>query len=110
MNSSETIDDIIEYDSEKGVYRASYEESTATPSITLVEVIAALEGNDPTALEPLSHTIDMDALDTVLDHANGIQSTLITFSYKRYQVTIQSDGIIEVLPTDSDRSESQRAG
>lgn len=103
-------DNGVEYDPEKGVYRASYEESADSPSIALVEAVAAIEGCDPTALDPLGDTIDVDALNTVVHHSDGTRSIEVTFPYEGYRVTIRSDGAMEVLPIDPDHADPDTAG
>lgn len=103
MDSRTDTGATIEDDSGDGGYRASFDETRARPSLALVEVFAAIEGRDPTALEPLGTTIDVDALDTVLRCSDTGRDTEVTFQYSEYEVTIRGDGTIEVLPIDSNQ-------
>lgn len=73
---------------------------TRAPSERIVETVAAREGVDPMDLdEPLFAAIDPDALDALLQRGET-RSTMspiqLTFVYHGYEVTVTSDGAVEV--------------
>jgi hypothetical protein len=107
MDFNEAIDVTIEYDPERGAYRAYYEtESDALgrdiPSLAIAESIAAIERADATAMDPLGDTVDMNALNELIQSSTNDSDIRITFSIQGYQIAVHSDGVIELQPTDSD--------
>lgn len=67
-----------------------------SPSESVIEIVAANEGVDPTELTvPLFEAIDPDALDTLVGSPS--QPPLqIEFTYYGYEVAIASDGSVHV--------------
>lgn len=92
----------IEYDPENLVYRARYERGHDTPSLAVVEAIAAIEGVDPTEVDPLGRTIDMDALDAIVQPPVDDADVQVSFLVHGYQVTVSSDGRLDLRRTDPD--------
>lgn len=70
------------------------------PSIAVVEAVAATTGRDPMDLPPLQHQLDADALDSLLTSAGPGTSVSVSFEYDGVDVTIGSDGRLEVRTTD----------
>lgn len=101
MRSTEDTDDALEYDSETGIYRRYFEEGTDAPSIVIVETIAEIKEIDPFAMEPLGNAIDMNVIDEIIQASIDGRPLQTMFPVEGYQVTIESEGIIELQPIDS---------
>ena len=74
------------------------------PSTKVVRAVAAYEGVDPTKFdEPLYDVIDLEALDSLFTERPTGDSRVdghVVFTYGDYQVTVSSDGQIDVDPLD----------
>ncbi|MDS0300448.1 hypothetical protein NDI76_17000 [Halogeometricum sp. S1BR25-6] len=75
-------------------YHIAYEHSELV-STNVVLSIAAIEGVEPTGLPPLGAAVDPDALDDLI--GEGEMCGSISFRYAGYEVTIHSDGRLEVV-------------
>lgn len=64
--------------------------------MAIVCAVAAASNRTETELPPLQHTIDVDALDSLL---TGDQSSLtVSFRYADYAVSASADGTFELRP------------
>lgn len=75
--------------------------TTTTLSSAVVRTVAAAEGVDVTALPPLFHAIDPDALDALFragpDGGGETRTSgAVTFSYHGYEVTVDADGSVDL--------------
>ncbi|MFB6171889.1 MAG: HalOD1 output domain-containing protein [Haloarculaceae archaeon] len=70
-----------------------YDWSETPPSYAVVETVARADGTDPVDLGPLYEQVDPDALDALLADARGVA---VTFPFAGHEVTVGSDGVIEV--------------
>lgn len=74
------------------------------PSTKVVRAVAAYEGVDPTKFdEPLYDVIDLEALDSLFtERPNGESRAdgYVTFTYGDYEVTVSSDGRVDVNSLD----------
>lgn len=87
----------VEYDADSGTYRTSYDPDTESPSVRLIESVAAIKDVSPTALEQLDKSVDPDALDAVFGptrNAPGNHGS-VSFVYEGLTVVVHSDGEIE---------------
>ncbi len=67
------------------------------PSVTIVEAIAEATGRDQTALPPLHHFIDPDALNTLLTRDTQQEEPVqVSFTYDEALVSVGSDGDLTV--------------
>ncbi|MWV39028.1 HalOD1 output domain-containing protein [Natrialba sp. INN-245] len=70
------------------------------PSLRVVEQVADAEDVPPGSLEPpLNDAVDPTALDRLFEPTTAVGSTRrgrITFSYCGYDVTVASDGTVDV--------------
>lgn len=67
------------------------------PSLTVIDRIAELEGEDPAELSPpLYASIDPQALDSLFRSSNAGESQTVQFTYLGYDVCVRSDGTITV--------------
>lgn len=64
------------------------------PSVTLVEAVAAATDQTTTDLPPLHHSIDPDALDTLL--TAGQSAVTVAFQYADVAVSVKGNGTIEI--------------
>lgn len=74
------------------------------PSTKVVRAVAAYKGVKPTEFEePLYDAIDLEALDSLfIDRVNGDSRPggQVVFTYGGYEVTVSSDGRVDVKPLD----------
>lgn len=74
------------------------------PSTKVVRAVAAYEGVAPSEFdEPLYDVIDLEALDSLFtERPNGASRAdgHVAFTYGDYQVTVSSDGRVDVDPLD----------
>lgn len=101
MTSQERDGTVVEYDHERGTYRARFETETECPSTALVEAVSAAEQIETTAMEPLGYTTDLGALDALVRSSADDCEIQLSLPDRGYRATIQSDGLIELRPTDS---------
>lgn len=74
------------------VYELNADES---PSMAVVAAVAELTNQSAVEMEPLTETIDADALDKILEsNAGNGSSVTVTFNYYGYQITITSHKIL----------------
>ncbi|MFC6732566.1 HalOD1 output domain-containing protein [Haladaptatus sp. DYSN1] len=74
---------------------ATFDPEKDSASEQLIAAIATINDADPRELEVLAHSIDPDALDTLMSRKNcSVQNgeTQISFPYAGHRVHIQSDG------------------
>jgi hypothetical protein len=92
-----------------GDIQAEYDWSSVTPSTAVIETVAIATNREPTALEPLYKSVDVDALDALLAsdgfHSTG-RVTTVSFAFAGHDVTVQNNGVVVVQPTES-RHESE---
>ncbi|NUC73389.1 hypothetical protein HTZ84_13880 [Haloterrigena sp. SYSU A558-1] len=77
----------------------SAELSSETPSLAIVERVAALDGTDPLSLPPLYDAVDPEALDSLFQSSStdGPRTTgSVQFTYYGYDVRVDADGEIAV--------------
>ncbi|OTF01686.1 HalOD1 output domain-containing protein [Halorubrum sp. SD683] len=66
-----------------------------TPSIAVVEAVAAATDRDPRKMPPIQRAVDTDALDALLTAGKG-SSLRVSFEYLDATVTVHPDGTIDV--------------
>ena len=66
---------------------------TGTSSLTMaiVRAVATAENEPPNSLRPLGDAVDLDALERLLDEADG--AAHVTFSYVGHQVVVTGDTV-----------------
>lgn len=70
-------------------------------AITIVETVASVRDTEPTELEPLSSTVDPDALNTLFaPGGGGPEMGLIQFEYENCLVSVTADGDVSVAPVE----------
>lgn len=66
-----------------------------SPSLRVVDALAAATGTDPLDLEPLYHVVDPEALDRLFRTDSSV-SACVRFEYDDHAVTVRSDGTVTV--------------
>lgn len=80
-------------------------------SEAVVMAVAALAGSKPADLSPLYDVVEPDALDSLCDHAERVDTDSVHrlwFPYEGFYVCVRSDGQVRVLETQS--TAGQQAG
>jgi hypothetical protein len=90
----------VDYDPERDVYRSTFVTGEDDPCIALVETLASIEERDPLEIDPLGNSINMDAVENLLQSSDGTCEIQMTFQVPGYHTTIKSEGIIELQSTD----------
>ncbi|ELZ15742.1 hypothetical protein C478_04539 [Natrinema thermotolerans DSM 11552] len=68
-------------------------------SEAVVTAVAAVRGSKPAALDPLHAAVDLDALDSLVDHADRVDtagSHQVWFTYEGLDVGVRTDGEIRI--------------
>lgn len=102
MGPGQSSSDAVEWRPEEGVYRTHFGEERDAPSFALVEAVAALGEADPGTTEPIGRTVDLDALDTVVQSSSDESDVRVQLPCQGYRATVYGDGRIELRPVSSD--------
>lgn len=79
--------------------RHRYDWDATRASAAVVEMVAIATDLEPSALDPLYHTVDPEALDALLRRDGGVGAvTEVSFTYQEHVVTVRSDGEVTVAP------------
>ena len=81
-----------------------YDPDATVAGMAVVAALSEVLQADPTTLEPLQRTIDVDALDTLLSSSDAVE---VTFPFADRTVTVTADGVITVRPAPSASHHSQ---
>lgn len=71
-----------------------------SPSVAVVEAVAAMTGDEPTAIEPLTESVNPDAMDRLIEPGTPRTDLSVTFTYNGCTVTAEANGDITVALTD----------
>lgn len=95
-------EDGVGYDPDDGSYHLRHDESDPNSlCYTVFRAVGAITGKSPQALDPLTDTIDPDALEKLFDRSEtrgGTVDACLTFEYNGCRVAIFSDGHLVVDP------------
>lgn len=91
-------DRAVEYDDASGTYHATFDIDTESPSVRLLEAVAAVRNEDPTELDPLDNYVDPDALNVIFEPMQSQSGShgSFSFAYEGLLVLLHSDGEIEL--------------
>lgn len=84
---------------EPSTLRSRYDWSVITPTNAVIEVVAAVTGQQPTELPALYEAVEPDALDLICSNGTIARSSgpiRVSFPYAGHEVTIGSDGEVAV--------------
>lgn len=103
MSSNDPRDDAVEFDAETGTYRTRYGPGFKPAGLAVVEVVAAAEDTDSLSLDPLGNTVDVEALNAMVESLTD-DLDHVSLSYHGYRVSIGADGFVELDASDSPAS------
>ena len=86
----------ISYDSEDETYRARFDADAVSPSMAIIETMAAVRETTPTELDPLVETVDPMALDRLVKGNGATDGRILEFRYLDHTVTVRARGIVEI--------------
>ncbi|WP_436926702.1 HalOD1 output domain-containing protein [Halosimplex amylolyticum] len=107
MDSNEGTTPPVEFDSETGEYRVRWDPEQNSPTVAVVETIAAAEGTDPTSLDSLAEEIDLDSLEQLITPPNSDSDVHVQFQIRDYRVTVDSGGLVTLRSLDSDETNGE---
>lgn len=87
------------------VAEVEYEaEDHQSPSMAVVEAVAAAEGVPPTEIEPVSRAVDPEAVDRLFDgdRPAAERARTLAFATDDWNVFVRGDGAIRVCDPDGD--------
>lgn len=92
--------DGVEFDTDTDTFWATYDSARDAVSLAVVAVVAAVEDCAPTDLTPLETAVNTDALRGLFEAPPEqlLTPTTTAFRYEGYEVTVSSEGIIQVSP------------
>lgn len=92
----------VGYDPDRGTYHLNHDGAEpASLSYTILRAVAAVTGEAPQDLDPLTDTVDPDALDKLFETERvkrGGADASLTIGYNGCRVTVFSDGHLVVVP------------
>ncbi|OAQ52976.1 hypothetical protein HTG_09100 [Natrinema mahii] len=83
----------------------TFDPDSEPASEAVVTAVAAVRDSQPAALEPLHAVVDPDALDSLVDHADRVDtagSHQVWFTYEGLDVGVRTDGEIRLRDATSD--------
>ena len=90
--------DRIGYDPATGTYRTQYDwEDPSSPYLTIVETVSAVNGQEPTSIEPLYSVLDPEALESLL-YTGRDSNVQITFTFEECTVSVTGHGEVVIKP------------
>lgn len=94
----------FEYDDASGTVRTQYDQAKTSASRCVIATLAAATDVDSLELEPLYHSIDPDALESLVRVRNGsVGDTHVSFTHEGHAVTVHSYGVVTVTPKSTAR-------
>jgi len=67
--------------------------------VAIAQEIATIEGVEPVKLAPLYDSIDIGALDALVQHSDA-QDLTVKFDYEGYTIRVRGTGEITVIPSE----------
>ena len=81
--------------SASGTYYGSIPDDTSS-TVAIAEAVAAVKGCDPTDIEPLGDTVDLEAIAQLLRSSSS--KLRIDFTVAGHEVTVHPDESLTVVP------------
>ncbi|QSG01767.1 HalOD1 output domain-containing protein [Natranaeroarchaeum sulfidigenes] len=88
----------LEFSRQSQSYRARYDRETCSADMAVVSSLSSVLDVDPIELEPIQYSVDTDALNDVVDHADD--DTNVSFEFEGYEISVSTDGIVDLTPPD----------
>ena len=109
MNDANSSDTSRQDDAVPNGYDFTVDPETDSVSVSLLMNVAGLDERDLTELPALAESIDPDALDDLFaPRADGTvrqSDCTLAFTYAGYEVRVETDGSITLIPTEPSSSE-----
>ena len=105
MSGEESSIDVDDSERDLETTRVQYDWSSTSPSIAVMETIAAVSDCRQEELDPLYERINPDSLDDIVDPRftkRADARSTVSFGYGEYHVTVRSDGEVSVASSGSD--------
>lgn len=100
----------VDYDPAEDCYQTAYDLEEVSPSLAVVEAIAAVEGIDILDIEPLGTTVDPEALDSVLQSGTGQSDPTVTFRTHGYEIIFYGSERLVLQRLDSEPGDAATTG
>ena len=99
----------FEYDQESETHRYEYDLDATSPSMAVVAALSDVMDADPISLEPLSASIDTDALDALLARRRSMDGDVhVRCAHEGWLLTIHSYGVITISSMDDTRNDDSK--
>jgi len=83
----------VTFDTLSETYRAEYEPETTPPSMAVVSLLAWVLDTSPIEMAQLQHSVDTEALDTLLTSRSARAVVEISFPFEGYEITVGNNGL-----------------
>jgi len=100
IDSDNSDIETVEYDPANDTYTAQFRADTELASTALAEALADVRRCRTVELDPLYHSVDTDALDSLIESAAG-ESLEVSLTIDEFDVRVVSDGRIEITPPET---------
>jgi hypothetical protein len=84
-----------------GTYLARYDQLETSASMAVIATLAEISDVDPTELDPLFHSIDVESLDALFGGASD-GDVRVTSTLAGHDVTVTGDSVIATRALDDD--------
>lgn len=100
MRETGLSDPSIRFDSDRGIYRASFDPDSEPASDAVVWTLAEITGQEVAELEPIESIVDPIVFDALVRRRR--QPIQVSFTYNGHEVTVESQGevIVQSVQTD----------
>jgi len=78
------------------VQEADWSDDERSPSVTIIDAVAAAEGVEPTELDPLAEEIDLEALDHLLRNSASGTCGVLRLCIAGWNVFVSGEGRVKV--------------
>lgn len=100
----------VDYDPAEDHYLVWYDLEKVSPSLAVVEAIAAAEEIEPLDMEPLGTAVDLEALDSVLRSGTGQSGPTVTLRIRGYEIVLHRSGRLVLERVDSEPGDTPITG
>lgn len=93
----------VRSDEETGAYETTVDWGRTSPTVAVVELVAAATGREPADLSPLGDVLDPDHLNGLLVPTRPTpsrRSVQVQFGYEGFEVSVDESGRVVARPTE----------
>lgn len=99
----------LTFESDIEAYSTQFDLQSTSPAMALVSAVADVLETDPLDLDPLYEAVDTDALNDLLrPNSFGENPVWVSFTFASCEVSMASDGRVEITPHEEDSAENYR--